>query len=147
MTQFNQAAPATKPVSTAMAKFKAMLDGDKVQQRLNNALREHKNTFVASLLDLYSGDPAIQECKPQDVIQEALKAASLQLPINKALGFGYIVVYKNNKQITDEHGVKRWVKIPTPTFIPGYKGYIQLAMRTGQYRTINADVVLSLIHI
>ena len=32
-------------------------------------------------------------------------------------------------------------KVPTPTFIPGYKGYIQLAMRTGQYKTINADFV------
>lgn len=142
MNQINKAAApvAAKPQS-AMTIFKSMLDNDKVQQRLKNALRDHKDTFVASLLDLYGGDPAIQECKPQDVIQEALKAASLQLPINKALGFAYIVVYKNNKQITDEHGVKRWVKVPTPTFIPGYKGYIQLAMRTGQYRTINADVV------
>lgn len=130
-----------KTKSTGMTLFKSMLDSDKVQQRLRNALRDHKDTFVASLLDLYGGDPAIQECKPQDVIQEALKAASLMLPINKALGFAYIVVYKNNKQVTDEHGVKRWVKVPTPTFIPGYKGYIQLAMRTGQYRTINADVV------
>lgn len=140
-TNLTAAQTAAKPVSTAMAKFKSMLDGDKVQQRLNNALREHKNTFVASLLDLYSGDPAIQECKPQDVIQEALKAASLQLPINKALGFAYIVVYKNSKKVRDENGIERWIKVPTPTFIPGYKGYIQLAMRTGQYRTINADVV------
>lgn len=139
MTNQIQTAPA-KPQS-AMTVFKSMLDSTKVQQRLQNALRDHKDTFVASLLDLYGGDPAIQECKPQDVIQEALKAASLMLPINKALGFAYIVVYKNNKQVTDEHGVKRWVKVPTPTFIPGYKGYIQLAMRTGQYRTINADVV------
>ena len=139
MTNQVQAAPP-KPQS-AMTVFKSMLDSTKVQQRLQNALRDHKDTFVASLLDLYGGDPAIQECKPQDVIQEALKAASLMLPINKALGFAYIVVYKNNKQVTDEHGVKRWVKVPTPTFIPGYKGYIQLAMRTGQYRTINADVV------
>lgn len=131
---------AVKPKS-AMTVFKSMLETDKVQQRLKNALRDHKDTFVASLLDLYGGDPAIQECKPQDVIQEALKAASLQLPINKALGFAYIVVYKNNKKVRDEKGIERWVKVPTPTFIPGYRGYIQLAMRTGQYRTINADVV------
>lgn len=142
MNQTNQAAaPAVAKPQSAMTIFKSMLDNDKVQQRLNNALRKHKDTFVASLLDLYGGDPAIQECKPQDVIQEALKAASLQLPISKALGFAYIVVYKNNKKVIDENGVTRWVKVPTPTFIPGYKGYIQLAMRTGQYRTINADVV------
>lgn len=143
MNQTNQPAqtPQPKVAAPQMTVFKSMLNSEKVQSRLQNALREHKNTFVASLLDLYGGDPAIQECKPQDVIQEALKAASLMLPINRALGFAYIVVYKNNKQITDEHGVKRWIKVPTPTFIPGYKGYIQLAMRTGQYKTINADVV------
>lgn len=142
MNQTNQAAApvAAKPQS-AMTMFKSMIDSEKVQARLNNALGENKRAFVASLLDLYQGDSSLRECDQQAVITEVLKAASLQLPINKALGFAYIVVYKNNKQITDEHGVKRWVKVPTPTFIPGYKGYIQLAMRTGQYRTINADVV------
>ena len=47
------------------------------------------------------------------------------------------MVYNNSVKQADGS----WVKVPTPTFIPGYKGYIQLAMRTGQYRTINADVV------
>jgi recombination protein RecT len=55
---------------------------------------------------------------------EALKAAVLKLPINKSLGFAYIVPYKE-----------------VPQFQIGYKGLIQLAMRTGQYRIINADLV------
>lgn len=79
----------------------------------------------------------MQTCKPSVVIAEALRAATLRLPLNKALGFAYIVVYNNSVKQADGS----WVKVPTPTFIPGYKGYIQLAMRTGQYRTINADVV------
>jgi recombination protein RecT len=45
------------------------------------------------------------------------------------------------KSTDPQTGRDVWTKVPTPTFIPGYKGYIQLAMRTGQYRTINADIV------
>jgi len=53
---------------------------------------------------------------------ECLKAATLQLPINSQLGFAYIIPYSGR-----------------PQFQIGYKGYIQLAMRTGQYRYLNAD--------
>jgi len=67
---------------------------------------------------------------------EALKAAVLNLPINKALGFSYIVPFQQNVQ---ENG--QWVKKQVPQMQIGYKGYLQLAMRTGQYRTINADKI------
>lgn len=120
-----------------IAKLKASLNAPSVQEQFKNALKENKDSFVASIIDLYTGDKSLQTCSPNAIICEALKAAVLHLPINKALGFAYIVVYNNN--VKDEHG--NWHKVPTPTFIPGYKGYIQLAMRTGQYRTINADMV------
>lgn len=122
---------------TGIAKLKATLNAPSVQEQFKNALNENKDAFVASIIDIYSCDKSLQNCKPNAIICEALKAAVLHLPINKALGFAYIVVYNNN--VKDEHG--QWHKVPTPTFIPGYKGYIQLAMRTGQYRTINADFV------
>ena len=121
--------------------LKSMLKAESVQEQFTNALGKHRDAFIASVIDLYTSDKALQTCKPQDVIAQALKAASLQLPINKALGFAYIVAYNNNVKVKDEHGNDQWVKVPTPTFIPGYKGYIQLAMRTGQYRYINADFV------
>jgi recombination protein RecT len=60
---------------------------------------------------------------------EALKAAILKLPIIKSLGFAYIVPYKNKAGVL------------VPQFQIGYKGLIQLGMRTGQYRIINADEV------
>ena len=121
--------------------LKSMLKADSVQEQFTNALGKHRDAFIASVIDLYTSDKALQTCKPQDVIAQALKAASMQLPINKALGFAYIVVYNNSVKVKDENGNDQWVKVPTPTFIPGYKGYIQLAMRTGQYRYINADFV------
>lgn len=117
--------------------FKSVINAPSVQTQFNNALGEHKDAFVASLIDLFTGDKSLQTCKPQIVIAEALRAATLRLPLNKALGFAYIVVYNNSVKNPDG----TWTKVPTPTFIPGYKGYIQLAMRTGQYRTINADYV------
>lgn len=121
--------------------LKSMLKAESVQEQFTNALGKHRDAFIASVIDLYTSDKQLQTCKPQDIIAQALKAASMQLPINKALGFAYIVVYNNNVKQKDEKGNDVWVKVPTPTFIPGYKGYIQLAMRTGQYRYINADFV------
>ncbi|MCM1075992.1 MAG: recombinase RecT [Lachnospiraceae bacterium] len=126
---------------TGLAKLKASLNAPSVQEQFRNALKENSNLFIASIIDLYNGDKALQTCNPNAIISEALKAAVLDLPINKALGFAYIVVYNNKEKYRDENGIERERKVPTPTFIPGYKGYIQLAMRTGQYLTINADYV------
>ena len=127
--------------NNSIALLKSTLSAPSVQEQFRNALGEHKDAFVASLIDLYTGDKSLQECAPAALITEALRAATLRLPLNKALGFAYIVVYKNSRKEVDAHGKEHWVKVPTPTFIPGYKGYIQMAMRTGQYRTINADLV------
>lgn len=108
--------------------LKNMLKAPSVQEQFNNSLKENSGVFVASVIDLFNGDKNLQNCDPKQLVMEALKAATLKLPINKALGFAYIVPY-NTKNGT------------VPTFQVGYKGYIQLAMRTGEYRIINADMV------
>jgi recombination protein RecT len=134
-TQGGQVAVAKKPRQIDV--LKSVLNAPSVQEQFGNALKEHKDAFVASIIDLYNGDTALQACNPNQVVSEALKAATMNLPINRALGFAYIVVYNNSVKQPDG----TWVKVPTPTFVPGYKGYIQLAMRTGQYKNINADIV------
>lgn len=118
-------------MSTAIQvqKLKAMINSDSVQEQFRNALADGASLFVASLIDIYTNDKYLQECAPQAVIMEALKAATLKLPINKSLGFAYLVPYRNKD------------KVQEPQFQIGYKGYIQLAQRTAQYRFINADVV------
>ena len=133
---------ATQSQRGGLAKLKAVLNAESVQEQFANALAENKDLFVASIIDLYNGDASLQMCNPNAIVTEALKAAVLDLPISRSLGFAYIVVYNNKKKVRNEQtGRDEWIKVPTPTFIPGYKGYIQLAMRTGQYRTINADFV------
>lgn len=117
--------------------LKNILNAPSVQEQFKNALNKNSTAFVASVIDLYNNDKNLQECDPKQVVMEALKAAVLKLPINKALGYAYIIPFNNNTRLPDG----TWTKVMTPTFQMGYKGYIQLAMRTGQYRTINADIV------
>ncbi|MCK8826380.1 recombinase RecT [Natroniella acetigena] len=104
--------------------LKKVLEQDSVQEQFQNALDENAGAFTASIIDLYNNDNYLQKCDPKNVVMEALKAATLKLPINKQMGFAYIVPYKNK-----------------PEFQIGYKGYIQLAMRTGQYKHLNAGEV------
>lgn len=104
-------------------RLKSMLSGESVQVQFKNALKDNSGPFVASVIDLYNSDNHLKKCDPGQVVMEALKAATLKLPINKQLGFAYIVPYKD-----------------VPQFQLGYKGYIQLAMRTAQYKVLNADV-------
>ena len=104
--------------------FKQVLNDTSIRNRVRTSLGENAGNFLASMLDLYEGETALQNCDPQKVAMECLKAASLNLPLVKGLGFAYVVPYGN-----------------TPTFIVGYKGMIQLAQRSGQYRFLNADAV------
>lgn len=122
------------PAQQNITNFKKMVDGNYVQAQLKQVLKENAGTFATSLMEVYTNDKQLQACEPKLVIQEAIKAASLKLPLNKQLGYGYILVFNN----WDKNLRKA---VPTPTFVPGYRGFIQLAMRTGQYKNINADVV------
>lgn len=105
-------------------KLKVAMNEDFVQSQLRSALQENSGAFAASIIDLYTGDTFLQECDPKLVIMQAMKAAVLKLPINKSLGHAWIVAYKG-----------------IPQFQIGYKGLVQLAMRTGQYKFLNTDVV------
>lgn len=123
----------TKTQQTIVS-FKQKVDGNYVQNQLKNVLGRNAGTFTTSLMEVYTSDKQLQSCDPNKVVTEAIKAATLKLPLNKQLGYAYLLVFKNYNKET------RQVE-PTPTIVIGYRGYIQLAMRTGQYRNINADVV------
>lgn len=126
--QTNQSTPAQRQ-QTPTQQLSAMIAGKAMQEQFRNALGDNAGTFTASLIEMVASDQNLQKCPPAQIVAEALKAASFDLPINKALGFAYIIPRNLKNQ-----GV-------TPVFQMGYKGWIQLALRTGEYRTINADVV------
>lgn len=104
--------------------FKGVLNSQTIRAQLKNSLKDKAGQFMSSMIDLYSGETALQNCDPEKVALECVKAAALDLPLVKSLGYAYVVPYKN-----------------VPTFTIGYKGLVQLAQRTGQYKIINADVV------
>ncbi len=120
----------TTSIARPIDKLKHILAAQSVKEQFESVLKENAGAFVASIIDLYNTDRTLQMCEPKNVVMEALKAASLKLPINKQLGFAWIVPYRDRK--TGQY---------IPTFQLGYKGYIQLCMRTGAYKYINADVV------
>jgi len=95
-----------------------------IMSRLETRLGKKAGTFITSVLDLCGEDKTLAACDPKLVVKEALKAAGLDLPINKNLGFAYVIPYKG-----------------IPAFQLGFRGYIQLAIRTGQYRHLNAGIV------
>lgn len=132
------AAPAPAPAKETPANMlNDLLNNKAVRKQFDDALGSGAPTFIAAILELFNSDGKLQLCDPKAIYDEALKAAVLQLPINKALGQAFIIAYNNTVTLPD--GSKR--KQYEPTFQIGYKGLYQLAMRTGQYRIINADVV------
>ena len=114
----------TQNQQTGLATLKGILNNDRMKKSFEDVLKENTGAFLASIIELYQSDSSLQQCSANDIVLEALKAATLKLPINKNLGFGYIVAYKGK-----------------PNFQIGYKGIVQLAQRTGQYRNINAGTI------
>jgi recombination protein RecT len=114
----------------------AVLDGEKMRSRFDELLGKRAPQFVSSVVSLVNASPALQEAfydSPMTVIQSALKAATFDLPIDQNLGYAYIVPFKNNKKNADG----TWTKKSEASFILGWKGMHQLALRTGAYKTIN----------
>lgn len=122
---------------TQIERMKEVCAMPSVMEQFKNALAENSSLFVASLIDVYGADSDLLKCEPGLVVKEALKAATLKLPINKSLGFAWIIARNKNKKMANA-----WTKESIPAFQIGWKGIVQLALRTGQYRYINCDSVL-----
>ena len=126
-------APAQQSVNQLM---NAMLDGEKLRGRFNELLGKRAPQFVSSLVSMVNADQNLQKAfyeSPMTVIQAGLKAAAFDLPIDQNLGYAYIVPF--NKSYRTPEG--EWKSKSEASFILGWKGMNQLALRTGAYKTIN----------
>lgn len=115
---------------TVNALMNSLLDSEGMRARFDSLLGKRAPQFVSSLITLVNADANLQKAfyeAPMTIIQAGLKAASFDLPIEPSLGFAYIVPFNNYKD-----GQKK----TEATFVMGYKGLVQLCLRTGAYSRI-----------
>ena len=101
-----------------------LLNSEKIRRRFEALLDKSAQSFMSSILTIVRGNSKLRECSADSILAAAGIAAALKLPINPSLGFAFIVPYKGHA-----------------TFQIGWKGFVQLAMRSGQYRTLNSGAV------
>lgn len=116
--------PAQKTNQSVQALLNEYVDKGGWRKRFDELLGKRSAQYISSLVTLVNSDDKLMSVfyqKPMQVIQCALKAATYDLPLEKAFGFAYIIPFGGEA-----------------AFVLGYKGIIQLALRTGQYVRINA---------
>ena len=113
-------------VSIGVPALKSALATQAIRKQIKSLLGDRSGHFMMAIVQVVEGTPQLQQAEPQSIINAAIASAVLNLPIEKNLGFAYIVPYKDR-----EKGM-------IAQFQLGYKGYIQLALRSGEYKYINA---------
>lgn len=118
--------------------FSNFLMGDAIRRKINETVGgANGQRFITSILSAVSTNPALQECEHSSIISAAFLGEALKLSPSPQLGQYYMVPF--NKKSYDANGKE--IKIKVAQFQLGYKGYIQLAERTGSYRTINVMAI------
>ena len=141
--------------ATQKQKFSVAITTDGYRNLINNTLGdpERSRRFITAMTSAVAVNPALQECTPSTILAGALLGESLNLSPSPQLGQYYLVPFKNRlkdkngkvlwamneqgKHVLDENG--KWVAMTETKaqFVLGFKGYLQLAIRSGQYRDID----------
>lgn len=103
---------------------KAFFESPQVQAKFESILKDRSQAFITSVLQIVNSNDMLRNVEPMSVFNAAMTAATMDLPINNNLGFAYIVPYGRQAQ-----------------FQVGYKGFIQLAQRSGQFLKINSAAI------
>lgn len=124
---------------TKHIKFSVAIQTDAYKNMINQTLGDPNEAkkFVSNISTAVSANPKLQVCDAGSIISAGLAANSLGLPINQALGFAYILPFRCKER--DENGNEYWVD--KAQFQIGYKGLIQLCLRSGQYKKIGVKPV------
>ena len=118
----------SKPQPTGIQKVSAFLNSDSVKKKFAELLGKKSQGFVASVLAVCNSNDLLKNATTESIYSSALMAATLDLPINANLGFAYIIPYKGREATLAQFQV-------------GYKGFIQLAQRSGQFQTIACTAI------
>lgn len=100
--------------------FKNLINSDEIKSKFTEVLKDKATAYRDSIMNLVNGDEDLRECEPRSIIDTCMIVASLDLSVDKNLDYIWINPYKKKAN-----------------FGIGYKGYIQLLLRTGEYKAIN----------
>lgn len=123
-TKQTAVAPIAEKRASTLSVIKGFVGSDEIKKRFSEVLGAKAATFLGSIVSVVSSNTNFRDVDPNTIMSSALVAATMDLPINPNLGFAHIIPYSGRAQ-----------------FQMGYKGYIQLGLRTGQYKTLNVTEI------
>ena len=117
----------TKSNASNKIGFTSYITSNTITKKINGIIGDEKRgaRFISGMVSAVNANPALKKCDPQSIISGALLGESLNLSPSPQLGQYYLIPY-NDKS-----------RGPIATYQMGYKGYIQLAIRSGQYKKLN----------
>ena len=151
-------APALQPKKLT---FSQVINTPKWRKLIHSTIQnpDRRDQFITSIVAAVANNPALQECTPASVISGALQGAALNLSPSPQMGQFYLIPFEcalkdpksgktlyqrdeNGQILKDRNG--HWLKVTEKrvNFVPGYKGYIQLALRSGEYQELDARPVV-----
>ena len=116
--QLTEKAQSTENIQETM--IKNLMNSDDVKLRFTEVLKDKAPEYMNSIINLVNGDKELKECEPTSIVDACIIAASLDLSIDKNLDYVWIIPHKRKA-----------------CFGLGYKGYIQLLLRTLEYKAVN----------
>lgn len=129
-------------VQTNRPSFSVAITTEKYKAMVNRSIRDPKeaNRFISAITSAVAVNPALQVCEPSTVLAGALLGNSLGLSPSPQLGQYYLVPFKNKAKY-DRSGNLLKPETTDAQFVLGYKGYVQLALRSGYYKHLNVIAV------
>ena len=115
---------------SVLGQVKGYLSDDKVKSKFNEVLGKKAPQFMTSITNAIGGNASLQKCEANSILSSALVAATYDLPIDSNLGFSALVPYWDSKN-----------KVFHAQFQMMYKGFVQLAIRSGAYENMNVSEV------
>jgi recombination protein RecT len=119
-------------MANELVSTKSLFERDDVKKKFQELMGKNATAFITSVLQIVSSNEKLKKADPTSVYQSAAMAATLNLPLNNNLGFAYIVPYKQKRG--NEY-------VDVAQFQLGYKGFIQLAQRSGQFKELDSKEV------
>lgn len=115
---------------TGLKLFNQTINSPSTQKYLADVLGDRKMSFVNNLVALVANNTNLQACEPYTLMFAAMKATALNMPLDNSIGMAYIIPYNDNKR-----------GITVAQFQIGWRGFVQLALRSGMFKSINATEI------